>query len=353
MKNVIIIIGLLLAITTVSQAATQYTITDLGTLGGNDSYSDNAVINDSGQVAGRSHVGPGGYSHAFLYENGVMKDIGTLGGLFSYAWGINNNGQVVGHSYTSVGDNTQHAFLFDGTSMVDLGTLGGTDSTAMGINDRGKVAGYSQISGNSAFHAFLLNGTSMIDLGTLGGTSSFGRAINNNGWAVGQSQLAGDYGQHAFLYNGNSMIDLGTLGGHSSVAYAINNNGWVVGESHLTGESATHAFLHNGNSMIDLGILGGTYSIAKAINDIGQVVGVSNGRAFLYEEINGMLDLNNLIPSGSGWILSEASDINYSGQIVGHGIIDSQTHAFLLTPIPEPCSLLLLAVGGLLLRRRK
>jgi probable HAF family extracellular repeat protein len=45
-----------------------------------------------------------------------------------------------------------------------------------------------------------------------------------------------------------------------------------------------------------------------------------------------MMDLNDLIPGGSGWTLIEAASIDGSGQIVGFGTINGQTHAFLLTP---------------------
>jgi probable HAF family extracellular repeat protein len=87
----------------------QLSITDLGTLGG--SFSEAQGINSRGQVVGRSRVVPGEFHvHAFLWEDGQMTDLGTLGGSSSTAFDINNRGQVVGSGYTASGE--EHAVLW-------------------------------------------------------------------------------------------------------------------------------------------------------------------------------------------------------------------------------------------------
>ena len=155
---------------------------------------------------------------------------------------------------------------------------------------------------------------------------------------------------HAFLYSGSKMTDLGTLGGTYSIANAINDRGQVVGNATTT-EGAVHAFLYSGSKMTDLGTLGGTNSYAGGINNSGQVVGaaftagVHNLRPFLYDGST-LIDLNTLIDPHSDCILGSAYDINDSGQILGVGINGSgQTHAFILTPVPEPSTLTLLGIS--------
>jgi len=134
-----------------------------------------------------------------------------------------------------------------------------------------------------------------------------------------------------------TVKDLGTLpGGFESFALGINDSGQVVGWA-TTSSGEDHAFLYSNGQMQDLGTLpGGPHSTARGINDSGQVVGeatTSSGEdhAFLYSNAQ-MQDLNSLIPAGSGWILQEAYGINTSGQIVGSGVINGQTRAFLATP---------------------
>jgi probable HAF family extracellular repeat protein len=135
------------------------------------------------------------------------------------------------------------------------------------------------------------------------------------------------------------MTDLGTLGGADSIAYAINDVGQIVGYASPP-NSSVHAFLYSGGKLTDLGVFFDS-SVAEALNRSGVVVGTadvlnSNGttdsHAFIYS--GGKLqDLNNLIPKGSGWVLTEATGINDTGQIVCNAHNASgYTHAFLLTP---------------------
>lgn len=130
-----------------------YVVTDLGSLGGPSSIggpNSTAIdINEAGQVVGWSHTSIG-RNHAFLYDEDAtpkMMDLGTLGGpssatLDSAAFDINDAGQVVG--YSNISEDDVHAFLYDASAtpkMTDLGTLGGLSSGAQDVNDAGQIVG--------------------------------------------------------------------------------------------------------------------------------------------------------------------------------------------------------------------
>ena len=196
--------------------------------------------------------------HSYLVDlnSKTVTDIGTLGGLSSYASGINDAGQVVGYSGTNGG--FDHAFITgpNGMGLRDLGTLGGTRSYALGINDAGQVVGSSYLAGGmtavTAEHAFITgpNGMGMRDLGTLGGSiSGYASGISDTGQVVGSLITLTDQGGYtsdAFITgpNGMGMRDLGIVAGLYNEARDINNAGQVVGFYYgNTGVFSVHAFI--------------------------------------------------------------------------------------------------------------
>jgi probable HAF family extracellular repeat protein len=110
-----------------------------------------------------------------------VTDLGTLGGTFSGAFGLNNLGQVVGTSGTTH-NGTQYAFLYTGGHMVSLGALGGTYGIATAINDHGEVVGLAGVSG-SPYSAFLYSSGHMTALSFGPSSEAFG--INNSDAIVG------------------------------------------------------------------------------------------------------------------------------------------------------------------------
>jgi probable HAF family extracellular repeat protein len=175
-----------------------YSITNIGTLGGN--YSKAKDINSFGHIVGESTTSDGDI-HAFIYIDGTMTDLGTLGGSFSSATGINDKGEVTGVSALETGD--LHAFLYRDGVMNDLGTIEDSAesiSTAKDINNRGEIGGESN------GKAFLYKGSSLMDLSPLG--IKYVSGLNNNGQIVGML-----FNDRAFLYSGGRVTDLKTLSG--------------------------------------------------------------------------------------------------------------------------------------------
>jgi probable HAF family extracellular repeat protein len=339
----------------------QYTVTDLGTLGGSQSYAYG--INASGQVVGYSYTASGG-PYAFLYGNGTMTNLGTPGTSYScsYAYGINDSGQIVGYSRNSLG--APCAFLYGGSGPMQ--NIGGVYSIAYGINNSGQVVGYYEAESTPIYHAFLYSSGSLQDLGPFGagaaadsgayGINASGQVVGGMPWFPADGYPIGPNPSWSFLYSNGNTTNLGTLPSSGNVsfscAHGINASGQIVGFAAADANANAHAFLYSGSGpMQDLGTLGGSQSYAYGINASGQVVGYSYTNsgyehAFLYSN-GAMTDLNSLLIT-PGWTLTNADAINDNGLIVGYGTNPAgQTRAFLLTPIPEPSTLALLGVGAI------
>lgn len=352
--------------------STSYTITDLGTLGGTFSLPTTGALNNRGAAAGLSTLAGDIVHRSFLWESGRMIDLGALtAGPNSDADSVNERLQITGAAdgATSKADCgglefstsslDSHAYLWQNGTMTDLGTLGGKGSKGFWINNRGQIAGVSQINavdpnpnhlsgcppGSQIKRAFLFEGGKMQDIGTLGGFNSVAAGMNDVGQIVGVSNVStmadptfGFVVSHAFLRTNGVMKDLGTLGGGVSLAFALNNKGVVIGDSTLPGEQHVHAFLWQGSAMTDLGTVDGdTDSNAQGVNNVGQVVGDSDTsttmRAFIWQK-GVMTDLNTLISPNSGFQLASGASINDAGQIAAAALVErtGEMHAVLLTP---------------------
>ncbi len=306
---------------------------------------------------------------------GELKlELGTLGGPnSSINWnGINDPGEAVGMSETSVPDPngedicgfgthlTCLPFLWQDGVMSALPTVGGNNGQASAINNRGQVAGYAE---NGAVDSTCPPGTtnSRVDLPVMWtkgkaqalptiGTDPDGVAygINNQGQAVGYSGTctAANYG---VVWENGIATALPDLGDPGAIAYAINSHGQIVGQA-VNSDGTPLAALWQSNTVTALGGLlpGDVATFATSINKRGQVVGSSfnadNGASWSHGLLwrNGvMTDLNTVFPASSHLYVISASNINDSGQIAGMAVYmagphaGNIVHAFLATPVDE------------------
>jgi probable HAF family extracellular repeat protein len=374
----------LLAAAAMAQAPQpRYKITDLGTLGGN--FGAAFQINNAGWVAGSGNLFAGGPQHAWLwYGSGPLHDLGTLGGAAcpgcnSEADGPNAMGEAAVGSETSRKDPNREDFCGYGTHAQCLGAIwkngaltalstlpGGNNANAFNLNNRGQVVGFSEngiadatCASATPFQAFRFEAVIWGPDGRIkalnplpGDTVSFATGINNSGQVVGTSGPCSTTGlppfyangQHAVLWESDgSAHPLGSLGGAmTNAGTSINDRGEVVGASQSSSDGNIHAFLWTrGTGMQDLGTLpGAIVTVApccNTINNSGQVVGFMIDGSFtphaLLWQNNMVMDLNNLIPAGSGWYLQFGDGINDAGEIVGQGVSPSgDIRGFLLTP---------------------
>jgi probable HAF family extracellular repeat protein len=192
-----------------------------------------------------------------LWENGVAIDLGSLGGgqFQSYAYSINNRGQIVGIS--SIDDypfTTWHAVMWDNGTMTELApSLDAINTSAYGINQAGRIVGSrddppgtaplgSIVGRDGSGHGLLWSGGTVTDLGALpGAATTVGRAINDAGVIVGES-LVPPVGFRAFVWQDGIITALPNMpGGTESYAFEINNRGQIVGAA--DNGSAFHAVI--------------------------------------------------------------------------------------------------------------
>ena len=134
---------------TVGAPTSRLRIVDLGTLQGG--YTVGVGINDLGVVVGVSVLTTPQVCHAFLWQNGVMQDLGASTPQNTEAHGVNDAGQVAGFR-VPVGSNwydDHQAVLWQNGLMQQLCTLGGAASEACAINNSGQVVGFAYTSANS------------------------------------------------------------------------------------------------------------------------------------------------------------------------------------------------------------
>lgn len=338
--------------------AASYTVTDLSSFAGGRSVTPVALNNLGGVVGSVSMSAVDGTQVAFLYSSGVLTELfAQASGFSSYATGINDAGDIVAKQPSGPSVATEVLIPGAGTTNV---TLGFSRSMRAAINNSGQAVG------QWSYRAAMNSGSGLTSIAPPDYEQSDALSINDAGMVAGYvrwgpSSPSGI--QVAAYYDGKSWTVIGPPG---VVSYAsdINSSGQVAGWSESGG--TRRAFLYSGGTLQDLGNPASGAVAAYAINDAGVVVGATSGNgvgvwgAVMYTE-GAWVDLNTLIPAGSGLWLESAVDINNSGQIIGTARnAAGEVRGYLLTPVvtPEPAGYGAIAAAGLAVaayvrRRRK
>ena len=314
-----------LCCTAAVHASSQYSLTDLGSLGG-PSYAYG--INNSGKIVGMSYLttSTSGDYRAFLYSGGSMTDLSSIvdpGGYgYSNATAINSSGQITGSIYAGAAayccdpsNPNSLMYIYDPNNPPTYGF------SALAINDSGKIVGFGVNSAGTDGFAFSYNGLADPNAapnswGVNGATVTVASGINANGRIIGSYTYTASVNpttrNTAFYTDDEQTIySLGTLGGTDSFAYAVNAGGLIVGQS-TTNSGATFGFLYDPttHTMTNVGTpTGDVASSAFAINSAGVVVGqatMSDGtyHGFVYTGGTNNTDLNNMLVSPSNWTFS-------------------------------------------------
>ena len=305
---------------------------------------------------------------AVIGINGFNIDLGTLGGKNSWTnyGGINDRGEAVGLAETSVPDPdgedmcafgthlTCRPFLWRDGHMTALPTLGGNNGQASAINNRGQIVGISETTvpdsgcppskpGRIISPVLWEKGEARALPTLVGDQDGFVQGINDRGQAVGSSGNCNNISLHAVLWENDTAIPLKDLGQPGNAAYAMNDHGQIVGYvSSADGTTIVASIWQNGG-VTSIPILpGDSAAFATGINNRGQVVGStfnSTGWSHGFISQDGVLtDLNTLIPGDSHLFIIAASNINERGQISGMATVVTgpdagNIHAILLTPV--------------------
>ncbi|MCB0824780.1 MAG: PEP-CTERM sorting domain-containing protein [Armatimonadetes bacterium] len=339
-------------------------ITDLGVLPGNHITSFATGVNNLGEVTGVSQESSFSKRNGFYWSSSTgMVSIGSASTTinFSQASSINASGHIAGSSIASTGfGNTNVAVKWDPISgMQVLTSMAGEESSfAWKINDSGQIAGENVVGGiNQGFFWDSTMGKQRI--GSLAGAngSSSVSDMNNLGEIVGGSQNSSG-GTEAYIWDSvNGMRSLSAILPSSLQDFSvtdINDVGDFLGGAVVNFQARQfHYSASAGLHLIDglSGISGNT--LLNEVNNVGVAVGSHGSNAIIWDAINGTQNLNDL-KVGTTNNLLDAQSISDTGFIAGSMTVGTQTHAYLATPVPEPASMIgLSALGLLVIRRRK
>lgn len=266
-------------------------------------YGDSTAvaINNQGDITGysvdKSRTVP------FIIKRNILIQLGKQAEISSFVpYGINDDGTIIGTANTK--KRLSHAFIWKNNQLIDLGTLGGDTSEPTAISNSGLIVGDAQLPRNAARHAFLWKHGFMNDLGVLAGdVSSVAWAVNDNGQIVGSSVTSRNV-TRAFLYEKGKMHSLESPNGCKlCMPWGLNNHGQIVGYYMLNKKS--HACIWDHGHLFEIFDPQNrfVFRIARAINDRGDIlcwgkaIHEKSGRSFIVHWIRRKSDGFGIDPS--------------------------------------------------------
>lgn len=323
----------------------------LGTLGGSESVAYG--LNDLRQVVGWATISGCTSANgsecrrAYVWQNGVMTDLGILAGdEESFARAINNNGLVVGTSEANIffGSGTFHAVEWNAGVINALPDPGfGNSSIAYDVNDAGDIAGFSQDPVDGRDTALVWGNGSITDYGATD-PHQFSRAhgLSEDGRIAGMAWNLFSPND-SILYDNGQWTQLGGFGQfQNSEATDVNSAGLTVGFQAFPSGSWHGAYwVPKAKDATDVGVLAGhNLSELYDVNEAGIAVGRSysdatgESRAILFDGTT-LYDLNDFLPAGTSGTLFEAREVNEAGDIAATLIDNGLFQAVLLRNMPE------------------
>jgi hypothetical protein len=348
------LVALSLLVLSTAANAVQYDVSVLSGLGGaGGAYG----MNDNGQVVGKSYNSTTAQTEAVIWNNGIVTSLGIQGN----ARAVNNSGTVVGENGVKAATNNTtgdgRAYKWDSVNgYKDLGDLNGIYTGAYDINDSGVITGNSFYNNQTDFgllsmHAYRWEDDTMTDLPPPNATSGYSRGIgiNNNGVIVGRASTDTFINSDKYMAQWDSADTFSHFigPGNYSSGRDINNLGVSVGIARTGVDTLNRAAIWDASGSVTIfDSFGGDRSHFNAISDNGIAVGMAQAAGNIDTAMisfNGltMIDLNTLVDlTGTGLVsLTEATDINANGDIVGIGVTASgATQAFVLAAVPVPAA---------------